>query len=111
VKVSVISSKGPHVQGIRYYNNLREYMAWPEKLSHVKCVGFHDKFLPAIKIAIDQDMVEWGRASMFAEACSAPFRWAGCEWEMHESSETIWLISLTKGTPSSEDLTAAILRG
>ena len=86
-------------------------MAWPEKMSYVKCSGFPDKFLPAIKTAIDQDMVEWRKVTMFAEACAAPFKWAGCEWELDESSEIVWRISLIKGKPTSEDLTIAILQG
>jgi hypothetical protein len=86
-------------------------MAWPKNLSNVECVGFPNKFLPAIKTAIDQDMVEWGKASLFAGDCSAPFEWAGCKWELRESYETIYLISLLKGNPNSEDLTVAILKG
>jgi hypothetical protein len=86
-------------------------MAWPDNSNGVNCYGFPKKFLPVIRKAIEEKMVTWGRASMFAEACCAPFEWAGCKWELHEDSEVVCMIFLKEGTLNSEDLTAAMLRG
>ena len=85
-------------------------MAWPT-LDKVDCRNFPTKFLPAIKRAMDEKMVTWGRCSMFADSCGADFEWAGCKWHMEEISEWVVSIRLVEGNLNSEDLTAALLRG
>jgi hypothetical protein len=67
--------------------------------------------LPVLKRAIDEDMVKWGKAKLFIDLGTAPFEFAGCEWELTEMTEMVTSVSLLKGSPDSEDLTAAILRG
>jgi len=86
-------------------------MAWPKNINNVDCIGFPKNFLPILRKAIDRDMVTWGKGSMFAESCSAPFHWAGCEWELYEQSETVYKMVLKEGDLHTEDLTVAMLRG
>ena len=83
-------------------------MAWPE-LNRVTCFGFPKSYLPAIVNAIKKKEVKWGKSSLFASSGSAEFKWSGCTWQLCENFELVHSVSLLKGTPSSEDLTAAVL--
>jgi hypothetical protein len=86
-------------------------MAWPDKLSQVRCYGFDKKYLPTLKRAIDEEMIEWGKCDLFIDLGTARFTFAGCEWEFEEMRETVTSFRLIKGTITPEDLTAAVLRG
>ena len=83
-------------------------MAWPD-FNSVTCVGFPKSYLPAIAEAMARKEVKWGKGSLFASSCIAQFDWAGCTWELCENFELVHSVSLLKGTPNSEDLTAAVL--
>ncbi len=84
-------------------------MAWPD-LNRVDCIGFPKSYLPVIADAMKRKKVEWGKSSLFESAGFAEFTWAGCLWELHESFELVISVSLLKGTPIDEDLTAAVLK-
>jgi len=86
-------------------------MAWPNNINHVDCIGFPKTFLPAIRKAIENDMVKWGRVSMFAESAAGDFEWVGCRWILYEQSETVYCIRLDYGSVTAEDLTAAMIKG
>ncbi len=83
-------------------------MAWGKKIS---CEGFPEEWLPAIKYAIDNKQVKWGKSTGFCESFSTTFTWANAKWqldEMTEVTETIWL---KRGTVDKEALTVAMLKG
>jgi hypothetical protein len=86
-------------------------MSWPDKLSHVDCIGFPKEWLPVIADAVDNQKVKWGKNDLFIDLGTAQFEWADCTWEMTEMRECVRSISLLKGKPNAEDLTAAVLRG
>lgn len=87
-------------------------MSWPrEHEGKVKCIGFPNTWLPAIMLAVDNKQVVWGKSSLFCQAGSAEFKWAGCTWVMEEMQECVTSIQLIKGKPVEEDLTAAVLKG
>lgn len=86
-------------------------MAWPDKLSKVKCTGFDKKYLPVLKHAIDNDLIKWGECKLFIDLGTGEFTFAGCRWEMTEWSETITDIRLISGKIKEQDLTAAMLKG
>lgn len=77
----------------------------------VSCIGFPEKYLPAIQRAVENNQVEWGKTSLLIDICTAEFYWVGCLWELEEMRETVCSISLIHGKPNEEDLTAAVLRG
>jgi hypothetical protein len=83
-------------------------MAWPE-LNRVTCFGFPKSYLPAIAEAMARKEVKWGKSSLFASSGSAEFEWAGCTWQLSENFELVDSVSLLKGKPNIEDLTAAVL--
>lgn len=87
-------------------------MSWPrEHEGKVACYGFPESYLPAIQRAVDEGMVKWIKSDLFMDLGSGQFTWAGCTWELEEMRECVTSISLIKGKPSAEDLTAAVLRG
>lgn len=87
-------------------------MSWPEKHEgKVRCIDFPEKYFPAIKQAIDNEMVTWGKSTLFMYLGTAEFEWAGCTWELEEEQECVISIRLVKGKPREEDLTAAMLKG
>ncbi len=87
-------------------------MSWPYKNEHeVSCFGFPHKYFPAIKYAIDNQEVKWGKNSnLFMELYVAEFYWVGCTWEFTEMNERVTSIRLIEGIPNHEDLTVAILK-
>ena len=85
-------------------------MSWP-KNRYIRCTGFPQEFLPAIKTALDGKMVVWGRSSGFCEAFTTSFTFAGCEWEIDELNEYVEGIKLVNGNIDAEALTAAVLKG
>lgn len=87
-------------------------MAFPSiNEPQVLCQGFPKKYFPALKRAIQDKKVKWGKNSLFVDICIAQFEWAGCVWELEEMRETVCSITLISGEPNEEDLTAAVLRG
>ena len=87
-------------------------MSWPEAhKGTIACIGFDKKFLPVIQRAVDEKMVVWGKNHLFMDLGTAEFDWAGCTWEMTEMRECVTALRLVRGKPTSEDLTAAVLRG
>jgi len=90
-------------------------MPWPrEHEGKVQCINFPDRYLPAIKNAVDNRMVKWAQIRMFMYGGSAEFEWAGCTWEIEEIREIqeyVTYIKLLTGTLTEEDLTAAALKG
>ena len=85
-------------------------MAWP-KDRYIRCQGFSEEFLPAIKIALDGKMVVWGRSRGFCAAFTTSFTFANCEWEIDELNEYVEGIKLVSGNIDAEALTAAVLTG
>jgi hypothetical protein len=86
-------------------------MAWPSKINHVVCYDFPRSILPIIKMAIDQEMIVWGKCDLFMSYGTGQFTFADCLWELAEMNELVTSIRLLKGNPNSEDLTAAVLKG
>jgi hypothetical protein len=86
-------------------------MAFPKRLSSIHCEGFPKTYLPALKNAIENKQVKWGKTSVYIDVCDAEFEWAGCKWGLSEIIETVDSIVLINGIPNHEDLTAAISRG
>jgi hypothetical protein len=86
-------------------------MAWP-KPEYVGCYGFDRSLLPVIQRACDGGMVEWVDYSLgFLEGSRGVFKWADCTWQMDEMNEWVESVTLTEGTPDSESLTIALLKG
>ena len=87
-------------------------MSFPrEHEGRVSCIGFSERYLPAIKSAIENKQVIWGKSDLFMHMGTAEFEWAGCVWKMIEMQECVTSIMLIKGNPIAEDLTIAVLRG
>lgn len=87
-------------------------MSFPREHEHqVDCNGFPEKYLPAIRHAIENKQVIWGKSSLYISLGIAEFEWAGCIWELVEMQEMVTSITLLKGDPIDEDLTIAVLRG
>lgn len=86
-------------------------MSWPrEHEGKVSCIGFSDRYLSTIMMAIDNKMVKWGKSDLFMGHGSALFEWADSTWELTEMNECVISIELLEGTPTDADLTAAVLR-
>jgi len=83
-------------------------MTWP-KDSHIACYGFSKDYLYAIKQAIDNKLVVWGRSSGICGAISCEFTWAECKWEIEELNEYVTGFKLLEGEIDPETLTAALL--
>lgn len=87
-------------------------MSWPTlNEPPVECIGFDKKYLPAVMSAIDNNLVEWQKGSLYVYECICKFKWADCLWEMSEFKECVVSIQLLKGQPNEKDLTYAILKG
>jgi hypothetical protein len=87
-------------------------MSWPtENEGKIRCIGFPEKYLPAIMNAVDNKIVKWGKSDLFMSMGTAQFDWVDCTWELTEMQECVESIQLIKGKPTDEDLTAAVLKG
>ncbi len=86
-------------------------MSWPVNLKKVKCKGFNSVILPAIKNALDRDLVEWGDCHSWIDESIGHFKWSECEWEIIEVRELVKSIELIVGNLDNPDLTVMVLRG
>ena len=83
-------------------------MNWP-KFEHIHCIGFDRKYLPILKMALDSNLVVWGKSSSFFDGFTTEFSWAGCQWAMDDFIEIIMGFTLVSGKIEPEALTAAML--
>jgi hypothetical protein len=85
-------------------------MSFPnEDEGSVTCYGFPETYLPALKYAIQNQKIKWGKVNVYIDQCLAEFEWAGATWEFEEIRECASSIRLIKGKPNKMDLTAAVL--
>lgn len=85
-------------------------MSFPEKHEgKVMCIGFPDTYFPALKHAVENQLIKWGKCNLYVGSCVAEFEWASATWELQEMNECVTAIRLLKGTPNEMDLTAAVL--
>lgn len=87
-------------------------MAWPESENYIiKCKGFPETYIPAIKDAIENNDVIWCKTNGYTQQSYSEFRWAECVWAIIQNNEIIETIALLKGKPKDPGLSFAILKG
>ena len=67
-------------------------MAWPTDLSQISTNLSGEEFT-IVKFAIDCQLIEWGKSTIVAELCNAPFKFNGNEYELCELFEQVTKIN------------------
>lgn len=87
-------------------------MAWPDKNEPpVECIDFDSSYFPAIKQAVDAELVEWGETKIYVGYGTGEFKWANCTWKIEEHYERVTTLQLVDGTPNREEMILSVLRG